>query len=65
MKVDETTRAPCLHSNRFDHLHIFSGECELFSVKVVFHMLRARRASQRKHPNLHGKPKHNLREAGP
>ena len=33
-----------LHSDRLDPLDIFGGKRELFSLKVFFHMLRARRA---------------------
>ena len=33
-----------LHSDRLDPLDVFGGKRELFSLKVFFHMLRARRA---------------------
>ena len=31
-----------LHPDRFDHLHVFGGEGELFSLEIFFHMLRVR-----------------------
>lgn len=52
----------CSHSDCFDHLHVFSGEGELFSLEILFHMLWVRRAGQREHPHLHRKPKDDLRE---
>jgi hypothetical protein len=54
-----------LHPGCFDHLHIFSGEGELFDLKILFHMLWIRRAGQWEHPNLHGKSKDNLCQASP
>ena len=58
-------RASCLHPDGFDHLHVFSGEGKLFSLEIIFHMLRVRGAGQRKHPDLHGKPKDDLCKTGP
>ena len=55
----------CLHPDRFDHLHVFGSESELFSLEIVFHMLRVRGAGQREHPDLHRKSKHDLCKTGP
>ena len=54
-----------LHPDCFDNPDVFSGEGELFSLKIVFHMLRILGAGQGKHPDLHREPKDNLRETGP
>ena len=61
----ESFGASGLHPDRFDHLHVFSGEGELFRLEIIFHMLRVRGAGQRKHSDLHRKPKHDLCETGP
>jgi hypothetical protein len=53
-----------LQPNRFDQLHVFSGEGKLFSLEIFFHMLLVRGAGQREHPDLHRKPKDDLRETG-
>ena len=57
--------APCLHPDRFDQSHVFSGERKLFSQEIVFHMLRVRGAGQREHPDLHRKSKDDLCETRP
>ena len=63
-KPARSTLGAGLHSDRFDHLHVFSGEGELFSLEIFFHMLLVRSAGQGKHPDLHRKPKHDLCETG-
>jgi hypothetical protein len=60
----ECFRAFPLYPDRFDHLHVFSGKDKLFSLKIVFHMLFVRGTGQWKHPDLHGKSKHDLRKTG-
>ena len=57
--------ASWLHPDRFDQPHVFSGEGKLFSLEIVFHMLRVRGAGQREHPDLHRKPKDDLCKTGP
>ena len=57
--------ASWLHPDRFDQPHVFNGEGKLFSLEIVFHMLRVRGSGQREHPNLHRKPKDDLRKTGP
>ena len=61
----ESLGASGLYPDRFDHLHVFSGEGELFRLEILFHMLLVRGAGQREHPDLHRKPKDDLRETGP
>ena len=63
--VQESFEAFGLYPDRFDHLHVFSGESELFGLKIFFHMLRVRGAGQRKHPDLHRKSKDDLCETRP
>jgi len=53
-----------LHPDHFYHLQVFSREGELFSLQIFFHMLLVRSAGQREHPDLHRKPKDDLRETG-
>jgi hypothetical protein len=60
----ECFRAFPLYPDRFDHLHVFSGKDKPFSLKIVFHMLFVRGTGQWKHPDLHGKSKHDLRKTG-
>jgi len=36
----------------------------MFRLEIIFHMLRVRGAGQREHPDLHRKPKDDLRETG-
>jgi hypothetical protein len=52
-----------LQGDGFDPLDFFGGERELFGPEVFFHMLWARGSGQREHPDLHGKPKDDLRES--
>ena len=58
-------RASCLHPDRFNQPHVISGEGKLFSLEIIFHMLRVRGAGQREHPDLHCKPKDDLCKTGP
>jgi len=58
-------RASCLHPDRFNQPHVISGEGKLFSLEIIFHMLRVRGAGQREHPNLHRKPKDDLCKTSP
>ena len=61
----KSLEASCLHPDRFDQPHVFSGESKLFSQKIVFHMLRVRGAGQREHPDLHRKSKDDLCKTRP
>ena len=53
---------PCQVSS--NPLDFFSGERKLFGLQIFLHMLRVRRAGQGQHPDLHRKPKNDLRDAG-
>ena len=53
-------RAIFLPRDLFNPLDFLAGECELFGLKILFHMLLARRSGQRQHADLHGKAKDNL-----
>ena len=49
-----------LQRDRFNPLDFFGGECELFGLQVLCHMLLARGSGKREHADLHRKPKDDL-----
>ena len=49
-----------LERDAFNPRDLFGGECELFGLEVLFHMLLARGSGQREHPDLHGKTEDDL-----
>ena len=51
-----------LQPDRLKLLNFFSGEGELFGLEVFFHVLWVCSSGQREHPDVHGKPKDDLRD---